>query len=87
MIRIALPKELQSLSRSEWDRRIDDAAIDEESALIAAMNLMYSEYRGLAKEIGQDNPDFYAKLAKAFLCDEDAVEGKMVKYYGVIVEH
>lgn len=37
MIRIALPKELQSLSRSEWDRLIGEAAIDDESALIADM--------------------------------------------------
>lgn len=58
-----------------------------ENDFYAAMNLMYSDYRTVAQEIGQDNPDFYAKLAKAFLCDEDAVEGKIVKYYGVIVEH
>lgn len=52
----------------------------------AAMNMMYSDYCGVAKTYGIDNANFYADLAAAFLHDKDATPGKIVKYLGVIVD-
>ena len=53
----------------------------------AAMNMMYSDYYGVAAKYGLDRPEFYADLAKAFLMDKDAggPEEKMAGYcYGVV---
>ena len=33
-----------------------------------------------------NNTEFYADLAEAFLCDKDADEDKLVRYYECIVE-
>lgn len=46
----------------------------------AAMNMMYSDYCDVAKKMNVDRPEFYAHMAKAFLMDKDAGEGKMAKY-------
>ena len=35
------------------------------------MNVMYSDYYGVAAKYGLDRPEFYADLAKAFLMDLD----------------
>lgn len=53
----------------------------------AVMNALYSDYCEVAKRFGIDRPEFYAMMAKAFIDDEDAVEGKVAKYYECIVEH
>lgn len=53
----------------------------------AILNAMYSDYSKVAKEFGVDRPDFYAKLAEAWINDKDAVEGKATIYYECIVEH
>ena len=47
------------------------------------MNVMYSDYYGVAAKYGLDRPEFYADLAKAFLMDKDAggPEEKMAGYY------
>lgn len=52
-----------------------------------AMNMMYSDYYGVAAKYGLDRPEFYADLAKAFLMDKDAggPEAKMAGYYHGIV--
>lgn len=52
-----------------------------------AMNMLYSDYCGVAKKYGVDNADFFACLAAAFLNDEDAVDDKLTAYYDYIVEH
>lgn len=44
------------------------------------LNMMYSDYCHVAKKLGVDRMDFYAGMAKAFLDDPDAVEGKLEKY-------
>ena len=51
------------------------------------MNVMYSDYYGVAAKYGLDRPEFYADLAKAFLMDKDAggAEAKMAGYYHGIV--
>lgn len=41
------------------------------------MNMMYSDYY----KSGGNNTGFYAELAKAFLMDKDAPEGKALRYY------
>ena len=48
-----------------------------------AMNMMYSDYCGVAAEFGVDRPEFYAALAKAFLMDKDGPgpEEKLCAYY------
>lgn len=53
------------------------------------MNMMYSDYCGVAKKYGVDRPEYYAELSKAFLDDKD-FEGegaeKLALYYKCIVE-
>lgn len=44
------------------------------------LNMMYSDYCHVAKKLGVDNMEFYAGMAKAFMDDPDAAEGKLVKY-------
>lgn len=51
----------------------------------AAMNAMYSDYAEVAKKYGVSSPDFYADLAKAFVCDKDAKPDKAARYYKFIV--
>ena len=52
------------------------------------MNVMYSDYYGVAAKYGLDRPEFYADLAKAFLMDKDAggPEEKMAGYYYGVVK-
>ena len=47
------------------------------------MNMMYSDYYPVAVEFGLNRPEFYAALAKAFLCDKDGPgpEHKLMAYY------
>lgn len=52
----------------------------------AAINMVYSDYFKVCKEFNLNSVDFYAKLAHAFLDDDDAVDGKIEKYYECIVE-
>ena len=53
----------------------------------SAMNVMYSDYYGVAAKYGLDRPEVYAGLAKAFLVDKDAggAEAKMAGYYHGVV--
>ena len=51
----------------------------------AAMNMVYSDYCGVAKKLNVNNLDFYICMATAFLDDKDAGEGKMMRYYRHIV--
>lgn len=46
----------------------------------AVMNMMYSDYCQVAKRQSVDTPGFYADMAKAFLDDTDAVDGKAYAY-------
>ena len=56
------------------------------AAWYTAMNMIYSDYYGVAHEYGLDRPDFYAKLAHAFLMDKDAggPQRKIAAYYHCI---
>lgn len=51
-----------------------------------ALNMIYSDYVKVAKKHGVgDKIDFYADMAKSFLCDKDAPEDKLARYYEYIV--
>lgn len=52
------------------------------------MNMMYSDYSGVANKYGVGMSDFYADMAKAFLFDKDggAPEAKLSAYFEGIVE-
>lgn len=49
----------------------------------AAMNMIYSDYCGVAEKHGVDTQDYYADMAEAFLNDKDAKgpEEKLSAYY------
>lgn len=51
------------------------------------MNALYTDYCKVAKKYGVDKVDFWADLAKAFMTDKDAGEGKVKKYYECIAKH
>ncbi len=54
----------------------------------AAMNMMYSDYCGVATKQGCNKAELYAEMAKAFLFDKDGPgpEAKLAAYYHGIVE-
>lgn len=52
----------------------------------AVMNMMYSDYCQVAKRQSVDTPGFYADMAKAFLEDPDAVDGKAYLYWDCIAD-
>lgn len=51
------------------------------------VNMMWSDYYSVASHFGVATPDFFAELARAFLCDKDAVgaKEKLSAYYCGIV--
>lgn len=49
------------------------------------MNMMYSDYCGVAKKLGVNKLDFYTEMSKAFLQDKDAPDDKLARYYECIV--
>lgn len=51
-----------------------------------ALNLMYSDYAQVAKQLSINSIDFYVGLAKAFLDDPDAGDDKLMKYYECVVK-
>ena len=55
--------------------------------MYAAMNAMASDYGAVATKYNVDVPGFYASMAKAWLCDEDAVSDKAAAYYACVVRH
>lgn len=54
--------------------------------LYVAANMMYSDYSKVAQKYGADRPEFYVEMAKAFLCDPDAKDGKLRRYIEFIAE-
>lgn len=53
---------------------------------MVAINMMYADYAEVAKKFGADKPEFYVCMAKAFLEDPDAKDGKLARYMEVIPE-
>lgn len=53
-----------------------------------AMDMQYSDVCEVAEEFGVNKPEFYAKLAKAWLMDEDTLKGgkKLSAYHEYVVE-
>lgn len=52
----------------------------------AAMNMLYSDYYPMFKELGVAQPENFAKMAKAFMHDKDAMDHKLGRYYHSIVK-
>ena len=50
-----------------------------------AMNMLYSGYYAVFKEYNLSTPDAFAKMAKAFLHDKDAIDHKLGRYYRGVV--
>ena len=50
------------------------------------MNMVYSDYVGVASKLGVNNVDFYSEMALAFLHDKDAVPDKLAAYYTHVVK-
>lgn len=59
-----------------------------ECAWNVTMNMMYSDYCAVATKYNANKPEFYADMAKAFLCDKDAPSPteKLAAYYHGIVD-
>ncbi len=52
----------------------------------AVLNMVYSDYSGVAKKMNVNTLDFYVCMAKAFLDDPDAGEDKLARYYEYVVK-
>lgn len=52
----------------------------DELEFYAVINMMYSDYCKVAKQLNADRPEFYAHMAKAFLEDQDAEPDKLALY-------
>lgn len=52
----------------------------------AMTNAMYSDYSEVFKKHGLTSPELYAQLAKAFICDKDAVPEKVALYHEFLVK-
>jgi hypothetical protein len=63
-------------------KKLDCDAIE----FYVAMNMLYSDYYKVAKKFNVNNTEFYAELAEAFLCDKDAAEDKLLRYFECIIE-
>lgn len=57
----------------------------DQNEFFLAMNMMYSDYCNVAKQMGIDKPEYYAHMAKAFICDKDAKDHKLQRYFDEIV--
>lgn len=60
---------------------------DNPAEFYAVMNALFSDYGKTVAKHGLDKPDFWADLAHDFLHDQDAVSGKVERYWQDIVEH
>ena len=50
------------------------------------MNMIYSDYCGVAKKLNVNNVDFCVYIAQAFLDDKDAAEDKLSRHYRHIAQ-
>lgn len=82
----------EHMSGEEVEDAIERHGLDEGDispcAWYAAVNMMYSDYRVVAKCFGVDREEFYIRMADAFLNDADGPDGeeKLAAYYHCIAE-
>lgn len=82
----------EHMSGDEVEDAIERHGLDEGDispcAWYAAVNMMYSDYREVAKCFGVDREEFYIRMADAFLNDADGPDGeeKLAAYYHCIAE-
>ena len=55
MTRLSLPKELQGLTRTEWDLLVSECALDEETELIARMYIFRRMPQNLIADMLQEH--------------------------------
>ncbi|MEE0109369.1 MAG: hypothetical protein UEP57_00550 [Oscillospiraceae bacterium] len=53
----------------------------------AVTNAMYSDYGKTIAKYNMDKPELWADMAHDFICDADAAEGKVGRYFRDIVRH
>ena len=53
----------------------------------ATMNALFSDYGKTLVKHGADKPELWAEMARDFICDADAREGKVGRYWREIVRH
>ncbi len=76
-----------------WNREQTDQVLTQKGfdcdpdEFFAILNSVYSDYSAVAKKHGVNNIDFYADLAKSWLCDKDAVKDKAAAYFEYVVKH
>ena len=56
-------------------------------AFYVTMNMMYSDYCKAAEKVNASSVDFYAYMARAFVDDKDAGDGKISRYFSCVVKH
>ncbi len=75
-------------TRDQTDQVLAQKGFDcDPDEFFAILNSLYSDYSAVAKKHGVNNIDFYADLAKAWLCDKDAVKDKAAAYFEHVVKH
>ena len=81
------PKDKYYFSKDNIERRMNDLGIDCDFAdVYTSALMMYTDYHNT---LGNSNMDLYLRMAKDFLCDDDAeIQGgdKLAAYYDTIVE-
>ena len=60
---------------------------DKLAEFYAIINAMYSDFYAVAQKYGVAAPEFFADLAKAWIDDKDAKEGKAGLYWKYVVKH
>ena len=56
-------------------------------AFYVTMNMMHSDYCKAAEKVNASSVDFYAYMARAFVDDKDAGDGKISRYFSCVVKH
>ncbi len=75
-------------TRDQTDQVLAQKGYDcDPTEFFAILNNVYSDYSAVAKKHGVNNIDFYVDLAKAWLCDKDAVKNKAAAYFEYVVKH
>lgn len=59
---------------------------DQMIAFFAALNMIWSDYGPVISAAGNNTPDFYGKMARAFIDDKDARPHKVARYMRAIAK-
>ena len=59
---------------------------DQMIAFFVALNMIWSDYGPVISAAGNNTPDFYGKMARAFIDDKDARPHKVARYMRAIAK-